>query len=475
MDESTLVLTASVIGLAVVVVIVYLINRGRQNPDFGKVAPALMVSVGILGTFIGISIVLFNVSPSANSSPDTVNLLNGMKLAFVTSCIGLAASIGYRIIWYKPEDKGPTTGEKDIVLELVKLRESFSKENSNNLMYLQNILQINTEGFKQLDGLSETIKTALIDNLKHLIAEIQAVMRDELAKSLRELLETINETINNTLGEKLDEFNASVDQMRNWQLENREQLERVTEAFMTISTGIQQIRKDCETIPQTMNELRSLGILIREEMEDLENRLQAFAGMKDKAEQAFSVIDEKLENMMAAIEEKLAVAITAIEKNLESVMTSLQSSAEGFQNLDDTIKDIHSKAVTQIESMHEKSEELIDRHAVRIESIITQSTERVSNLETVIEKTIENTSKQIELSHERGQERTDAYVMEMNKSMSNMRSEMEKSLHDFTDKLESEMRNVAKKWGGNLVAIAEQCRDVIEETTKNRKDEQSEP
>ena len=58
--------------------------------------PAVLTTAGILGTFIGISIGLVNFDP-ADIKASIPQLLDGLKIAFLTSIIGIIASIALKI------------------------------------------------------------------------------------------------------------------------------------------------------------------------------------------------------------------------------------------------------------------------------------------------------------------------------------------------------------------------------------------
>ena len=88
------VLSSVLMGLFVLVLL------GQFNLISKSLAPALMTSLGILGTFWGILIALYPL----DFSPDEINasihsLLSGMKTAFFTSLLGLGFFIIFRILW----------------------------------------------------------------------------------------------------------------------------------------------------------------------------------------------------------------------------------------------------------------------------------------------------------------------------------------------------------------------------------------
>ncbi len=70
------------------------------HAQFGELIPTLLTSLGILGTFMGLSQGLgtLNISSAEQTILSIPNLLNGMKFAFNTSIVGIACSLGFNMI-----------------------------------------------------------------------------------------------------------------------------------------------------------------------------------------------------------------------------------------------------------------------------------------------------------------------------------------------------------------------------------------
>ena len=68
-----------------------------ENPFGDYEQPNTASVLGVLGTFIGIAVGLFNFNPSSEAMHDSVtNLLGGMTTAFVTSIIGMGISLYFK-------------------------------------------------------------------------------------------------------------------------------------------------------------------------------------------------------------------------------------------------------------------------------------------------------------------------------------------------------------------------------------------
>lgn len=70
------------------------------HAQFGELIPTLLTSLGILGTFIGLSQGLgnLNISTAEQTILSIPNLLDGMKFAFNTSIVGIACSLAFSIV-----------------------------------------------------------------------------------------------------------------------------------------------------------------------------------------------------------------------------------------------------------------------------------------------------------------------------------------------------------------------------------------
>ena len=181
---------------------------------------------------------------------------------------------------------------------------------------MQKMRDENRDGFKKLDGLSDTIRVALVENLKSLIEEIRDIIGKQLGESLKQLIANIEEALIKQFGSTFVEFNAATQAIKKWQEEHREQVEQLTNAFNLTAERIAQIVEDCKTIPATMEQLQEAVGAARNEVESLNRQLETFAEMRQQAEQSFP----------------------AIKQYMDKVGADLAQSAEGFKGLEVTIR-----------------------------------------------------------------------------------------------------------------------------------------
>ena len=90
----------SIIGIVAILEVVLFVIGVIRKDGFRQRAPGLMTTLGILGTFVGITIAIYGLDFTSDEITDSVTgLLNGMKVAFVTSVLGLLFSFVFRLLF----------------------------------------------------------------------------------------------------------------------------------------------------------------------------------------------------------------------------------------------------------------------------------------------------------------------------------------------------------------------------------------
>lgn len=408
--------------------LVYLWVAGRRDPRFRGHASAVMTSVGILGTFVGIFLALLPLDFSAGQMNASIQaLLDGMRLAFVTSVLGLASSIGFRLYekWRpSPEPKGaPLPPEQTAVLErldaihraiggdgdtslltqLQKLRDH-SRDDSRRLDAIRSAIagdgdsslvtqlvklrEESLDGFRRLDALTEVIRDSLVKNLESLIVDIRNVIEKQLGDSLRELIRQIEEALIKQFGTTFVEFNAATQAIKKWQEDYRDQVQRLTDAFELASTGIARIAEECRAIPPTVEALGEATDQARQQIARLEDGTRTFARLQEQAREA----------------------LPTIERYFEEARKKLTSSADSISGLEKVVR------------------ETFAAHGHEVEEVAAK-----------LHRTMEVARKEIE-------------------------DNLAATVNAVLNTLQEQMRQVATDWGRHMTAIAERCAEVIDGT-----------
>ncbi|MCY4610816.1 MAG: MotA/TolQ/ExbB proton channel family protein [Gammaproteobacteria bacterium] len=395
---------------AVVVLLLALFVAGIKLERYRSSAPALMTSLGILGTFCGIYLALYPLDFSPGKMNDSVQaLLEGMRTAFMTSLLGLFFAIIFRVT-ASPLSRLIASKEtipierRQVLDRLDAIKQAISGDGDSSLVtQFQKLRDESRDGFSKLDGLSEAIRDALLKNLDTLIQEIRDIIGKQLGDSLQNLIENIEEALIKQFGKTFIEFNEATQAIKRWQEEHRDQVEKLTAAFNLSAEKIKQIAEDCDRIPETMEQLRETIRLAKTNVDSLNGVVEVFAEMRKNAEESFPVI----------------------KQHLDKIGEDLAQSAQSFDGLEETIR-------TTFKNAEEETANIVKNHSQNLELM-------TGNLRDVLENTQRESSEKInQMVHD--------------------------SLEEFNRQMANSVNTLAREWGGNMVSIAKQCADLIAQT-----------
>ena len=272
-----------------------------------------------------------------DTASNTLNALNQVREGIAgdgdSSVVSRLAQLrGDNNLGFKQLDSRVNDTANNTLNALNQVREGIAGDGDSSVVSrLSQLKEENSRGFEKLDGqlkgLADTIVEAVINQLVKQMAETNEVLRQQLG----DMIARIEKALIDQFGKTFKEFNEATQAIRKWQEDHRAHVEQLTAAFQMAATGMEQIRANCESIPATMEQLRTL-------MGELNERLQAFADMKKSAEESFPVI----------------------KTHLDSIGVDLRESAGGFKNLDETIQDIVAKVSKAAEDCIERTENAMD-------------------------------------------------------------------------------------------------------------------
>ena len=188
-------LVTIVFGILVAYILYFFIKEKQYSKEstLGNIAS----TIGVLGTFVGISIGLWKFNPNDITSSVPL-LLSGMKIAFATSIIGMTASIFMKYIALKNEDEENI----DDIIQLFNTMISESRNVNNTLIENQkqteNVLNKVSEIWsKHQENLTLELKNEIINLNDNTISKQEELIRE--FKKLGECFTFLNSGVNNLL------------------------------------------------------------------------------------------------------------------------------------------------------------------------------------------------------------------------------------------------------------------------------------
>lgn len=304
-----------------------LIEHRRQVETY----PSVVSTLGVLGTFIGISIGLLGFETN-NLSESIPKLLSGLKTAFFTSIAGMVASI---ILSKKINSlyDGATGGQDDIngaanlICQSVNaLSKQISVESEKTLKFYDVVSQSIQNIVSNIGKSNECV--ALLEKTNAAIKELSG----GLERGISEVKDRMNDT-NKLLGDKFDDFAVLLQKNNTEALV--EVMRKVTEEFQSQMNALIS-RLVAENFEQLNNSVEQLNKWQVENKEMIQSLILQYKEMVDSFEQTSIVLSQVKDDTASMVGKggKLAQLVKSLseviieDEKFKSISNDLQQTAE---------------------------------------------------------------------------------------------------------------------------------------------------
>ena len=369
-------------GIALIVIFVMIMGGTifwfREIPHQRVNAVASIVTViGVLGTFIGIAIGLYQFN-TANIEASVPKLLEGLKIAFITSILGIIGSIVLK--WSALNNrKSPAASQDATVDDLAELLQNIltvereeGRETRDTLRSIERSLtgEGDSTVLTQLQKLRTTFSDKQ-DDLIHAFNEFAAQMTksntDALIKALEEVMRDFNTKINEQFGDNFRQLNEAVGRINEWQEQYRQQMDELAAQFQVAAESIEKSRESLEIIAERSESIVSSSerldpILqaLQHQIQQLNNHLTAFSALADNAREAFPIIEDRLNQLTNDFS-------TVVQQTIDNSHASMQSQREALTNQSQQLERTVENTSRHIQ---EQTEDIFEQTTIRIEEVI---------------------------------------------------------------------------------------------------------
>lgn len=341
--------------VSLVVSFVPALQRSSAGGHFAAIAPNLLATLGVLGTFVGILVGLldFDVARIDASVP---HLLAGLKIAFVTSIVGMLASILYRLLTSFAPNRRAATGVSaaDIHDVLTEIRRGIASDGDASLVTQVQKLRTSVQ-----DG-----NDALMREFRQFAEHMTENNQRAVIEALEAVIRDFNTQLTEQFGENFKQLNVAVGRLVEWQEQYRlqmiklaEQLDLGAQAIERSGAALAEVKSHAEAIPEAISSLSPAMQTLLKETTRLEAQLQAVAELRTSAIEAFPIIEENLNRIGATIQDlsretnnNFSTQTERMEQNLNSIGTSLQEmSRQTNDNFDAQTKRIEEELQKELQ------------------------------------------------------------------------------------------------------------------------------
>ncbi|MBX2866860.1 hypothetical protein KTR10_02820 [Candidatus Kaiserbacteria bacterium] len=290
----------------------------------------LATGLGILGTFFGILVALYNFD-TAHIAESVPLLLDGLKFAFATSVVGMGYSLYIGLFPEKfepdqssidPKDKKESELLAEMLEEMKALNGNISGENDTTL--ITQVQKLRTSVTDKQDELKKSFddfaKEMAENNMKALVEAVEKVMEDFNAK------------INDQLGENFKRLSEAVENLVVWQDQYREQLTVSVEMLTKTSESVDKSSESIATFTDRAKEFDASAEKLKESLETIGASMTGLKNLADTLEDS----GKKIRNEMSEITKQ---NITELGENLKGISEKLVEDYSYLQKMMQTVLD----------------------------------------------------------------------------------------------------------------------------------------
>ena len=181
------------------------VTHGPGNATLAELIPNLLTSLGILGTFMGLSRGLssLNFADATQLVEGIPNLLGGMRFAFGTSVAGISCSIVFNML-NRISQGSSYRAIDDFVTSFTQLAMSRPLDND-----VQLICQNQDRNF-MLQGINDTLVDRLAENVRHSITQAMTPVTDSMDRFIIGATRNQIDGVNRIVARFLDEMDRSL-------------------------------------------------------------------------------------------------------------------------------------------------------------------------------------------------------------------------------------------------------------------------
>ena len=334
---------------------------------------SIVTVIGVLGTFIGIAIGLYQFD-TGNIEASVPALLEGLKIAFVSSIIGIFGSICLKLLSLRKRKRqaaseGTYTGATiddlaNILQEIYKIHQAEGNETRETLRAIEKALTGDGEStvLTQLQKLRTTFSDKQ-DDLLQAFKEFATQMADNNTKALIEALEAVmrdfNAKINEQFGDNFKQLNEAVGRINDWQEQYRQQMDELAVEFRIAAESIEKSRQSLESIAErsgvivsSAEKLDPILQAIQQQIQLMNDRLEAFSALADNASNAFPIIENRLNQLTDNFTQVVAENIDNSQVSMERQREALTSQV---QQLETMVTDTNRRLNTETERIFRES------------------------------------------------------------------------------------------------------------------------
>ena len=429
-----------IFGILVAYILYFFLKEKQYSKE--SVLGNIASTIGVLGTFVGISIGLWKFNPNDITSSVPL-LLSGMKIAFATSIIGMAASIFMKYIALKNEDEENI----DDIMELFNTMIAESRNVNNTLI----------ENQKQTENVLNKVSEIWASHQENLTVELKSEILNLNNNTISKQEELIGEF--KKLGECFTLLNSGVNNLLTWQENYKETIENTTKELETVIQTIHNADESIESISKNSSLIKENNEKLSEVLKEI-NKTQnviiesnkSIIEISNTAKESIPQINEHFTNIDNRTKESTAYLQTLISENLNNIKSYLEKITE----------DVLSKTTQSIYENNRQFKYEISEHISQCKMLIYSLKDLIPDINEHLLSTQKRFNKTLIHFNEEVQNSLRENTLEINKQVQLLKE----TTANINNTLDDTISESTKRLENITVATSNQIKTMAEEMEK---------
>ena len=467
-------------------VLEYLLKKKDINSKLLESMPGILVGLGVLGTFIGLSVSLWAAFPyltegeSKNIENAIEILISGSSVAFFTSVAGLCCSLSFNVI----SDKSISllqsrlnkfnfrleqclkfvTEERLLIKHLEELQqqnrhlenmdESIALKIGNRIGEMGNSIKESISKGNQ--NISEKFLSEFVNKMNQGMGDFSKEQRENLDKTLSALQENIPPLISslkNSLKENEEKTKETIDHLNNISQDNQKQINQsLVETIQVIKSEFNSIAQNMkegmkENEQETKKTIDQLNNISQDNQQKINQSLiEATQTIKSEFNSIGQNMKEGMNDAISSSSGELAKVINNLGEMNEKILNQNHSIQEAYQNQLKENEEKAKRTIDQLNNISQDNQKQINQSLIEATQTIKSEfnsigqnmkegmNDAISNSSGELKEVISNLGEMNEKILQQNHSTQTAYQDQLN--------ETAMKFHSFTDKLEKELNEI---------------------------------
>ncbi len=321
-----------------------LIDAVIHRENLNQVA-GVMTGLGILGTFIGLSLGLqsFNTGTTAEITNSIEPLMEGIKVAFHTSIFGMVFSLVFNYVYKRRLGDAESAVREFLGVYRKFVMPDTATDGVNRLMELQQqqaeaVLSLSDTVVRELPRGFKDVLRPEFDRFNETIENFANVATRNQTEQLKKIVDAFIGELNRSLDDSFVNLSKTIDKTLELQSENEKQMREIFERNLSTAENVNAISADTRTLSSSLREYASFASKLEE---SIYKEAEALAAQSAAQQKLLKAMPSEVDETFRIINENLKDVETHFRDTIQEINTTLNRVQNSVEELTYTVRELN--------------------------------------------------------------------------------------------------------------------------------------